>query len=89
MKRCPAIKIHGEKRKQSRGHFSLDSARQAGKVTSKERNTGEHRELQADGGQQGLETPPHKPGPLTGLKEGLARAQEAGATPNWIKCSFR
>ena len=37
---------------------------------------GEHRELQADSGQQGFETPPHKPGPPTGLREGLARAQE-------------
>ena len=34
-------------------NFNLDST---GQVTSKERNTGEHRELQADGGQQGLET---------------------------------
>ena len=39
--------------------------------------TEEHRELQADSGQQGLETPPHEPGPPTGLREGLARAQEA------------
>ena len=31
-----------------------------------------------DGGQQGLETQQHKPGPLTGLREGLTRAQEAG-----------
>ena len=40
----------------------------------------EHRELQADSGpwQQGLKTPPHKPGPPTGLREGLARAQKAG-----------
>ena len=38
---------------------------------------GEHRELRADGGQQGLETLPHKQGPPTGLREGLARAQEA------------
>ena len=38
----------------------------------------EHRELQAYGGQQGLETLPYKPGPPTGLREGLARAQEAG-----------
>ena len=82
MKRCPAIKIHGEKRKQSRGHFSLDSAPQAGQVTNKERNTGERRGLQADGEQQGLETPPHKPGPPAGLREGLARAQEA-AGPKW------
>ena len=34
--------------------------------------------LHANVGQQGLETPPHKPGPLPGLREGLARAQEAG-----------
>ena len=33
---------------------------------------------EADSGQQGLETPPHKPGLLTELKEGLARAWEAG-----------
>ena len=55
----------------------MDSTRQAGHVTSKERNTGEHRELQADSGQQGWETPPNKPGPPTGPREGLARAQEA------------
>ena len=65
-----------------RDNFNLDSTRQAGQVTSKERNTGEHGELQADAGQQGLETPPHKlePGPPAGLREGLARAQgsEAG-----------
>ena len=63
-----------------RDNFNLDSTRQAGQVKSKDRNTGEHRELQADGGQQSLETPPHKPepGPPAGLREGLARAQEAG-----------
>ena len=59
----------------NRDNFNLDSTRQAGQVTSrKERNTGEHREIQADSGQQGLETPPHKPGPPNGLREGLARA---------------
>ena len=58
------------------------STHQAGQVTSKERNTGKHRELQSDGGQHGpgLETPPQKPGPLlvtvTGLTEGPARAQD-------------
>ena len=43
-----------------------------------ERNTDEHREPQADVGQQDWETPPHKPGPPAGLREGLARALEAG-----------
>ena len=38
----------------------------------------EHRELQADVEQQGWETPPHKPGPPAGLREGLARALQAG-----------
>ena len=42
-----------------RDNFDLDSTHQAGQVASKERNTGEHRELQANSGQQGLETPPH------------------------------
>ena len=36
------------------------------------------RELQANCGQQGWEPPPHMQGPLTGLREGLLRAQEAG-----------
>ena len=49
-----------------RDNFDLDSTHRAGQVTSKERNMGEHRELQADGGQQGLETQPHKPGPING-----------------------
>ena len=58
------------------------STHQAGQVTSKGRNTGKHRALQADGGQHGpgLETPPQKPGPVlvtvTGLTEGPARAQD-------------
>ena len=34
-----------------RDNFNLDSTHQEGQLTSKERNTGEHRELQADGGQ--------------------------------------
>ena len=40
-------------------------------------NTGEHREMQADVERQDWETPPHKPGPPAGLREGLARAQKA------------
>ena len=44
-------------------NLNLDSTHQVGQVTIKGRNTGERRELQANGGQQGLETPPHKPGP--------------------------
>ena len=47
-------------------------------VRSKERNTGEHREPQADIEQQGWETPPHKPGPPAGLRELLERALEVG-----------
>ena len=34
--------------------------------------------MQADVERQDWETPPHKPGPPAGLREGLARAQEAG-----------
>ena len=70
----------------NRDNFILDSTHQAGQFRHKERNTGEHRELQADGEIQGCKTPPHKPrlGPPTGplLREGqhqgLVRAQEAG-----------
>ena len=52
----------------------------SGQVRNKERNTGEHREPQADVEQQGWETPPYKPGPgpPAGLREGLARELEAG-----------
>ena len=48
-----------------RDNFNLHSilVHQAGQVTREERNTGHYKELQANGGQQGLETPPHKPGP--------------------------
>ena len=45
-----------------RENFNLDSTHQASQVRNKERNTGEHREPQADVEQQGWETPPHKPG---------------------------
>ena len=61
-----------------RHNFNLDSTHQAGQVRNKERNTEEHREPQTDVEQQGGETPPHKPGPPAGLREGLARALEAG-----------
>ena len=58
---------------QTSKNFNLDGTHQAGQ--DKERNTGEHREPQADV-QQGCETPPHKPGPPGGQGEGLARALE-------------
>ena len=61
-----------------RENFNLDSTHQAGQVRNKERNTGEHREPQADVEQQGWETPPHKPEPPAELGEGLARALEVG-----------
>ena len=61
-----------------RDNFNLDSAHQAGQVRNKERNTEEHREPQTDGEEQGGETPPHKPGPPAWLREGLARALQAG-----------
>ena len=43
-----------------------------------ERSTGGHREQQADVERQRWETPPYKPGPPAGLREGLARALQAG-----------
>ena len=58
-------------------NFNLDSTHEASQVRNKEMNTGEHR-LQADVEQQGWETPPHKSGPPAWLREGLARALEAG-----------
>ena len=61
-----------------RDNFNLDSAHQAGQVRNKERNTEEHREPQTDVEEQGGETPPHKPGPPAWLREGLARALQAG-----------
>ena len=61
--------------------FNQDITDQAGhwQVTSnlKERNTEEHRKLQADGGQQGFETPPHKPGPNQ-AKRGARAGTESG-----------
>ena len=61
-----------------RHNFNLDSTHQAGQGRNKERNTEEHREPQTDVEQQGGDTPPHKPGPPAGLREGLALALEAG-----------
>ena len=58
--------------------WSRDSTHQAGQVRNKERNTEEHREQQTDVEQQGGKTPPHKPGPPAGLREGLTWALEAG-----------
>ena len=59
-----------------RENFHLDSTHQTGQVRNMERNTGEHREPQANVEQQGWETPPHKPLPPAGLGEGLTRALE-------------
>ena len=60
--------------------WTVQCTHQAGQVRNKERNTGEHREQQADIEQQGWETPwpwqPHKPAIPAGLGEGLARALE-------------
>ena len=53
----------------------------AKQAKSQARKGTDYREMQANGGQQGLETPPHNPRPPTGLRErreGLAWAQEEG-----------
>ena len=62
------------KKETRKDNFNLGSTHQASQVTGKVRillrNTGEDRELQADGGQQGWETPPPMPGPPTGKVRG-------------------
>ena len=65
---------------QCRDNFTQGSTHQTDKVTSKERNTGEHRELQVYLGQQSMETQPHKQGPLTGLRKGTG-SRRAKVTP--------
>ena len=69
-----------------RDNFNLDSTHQVGQVTNKERDTGEHRELQAYGEQQGWETPPHKQGPPAELRETGSRGHRKRLLTKHLHC---